>query len=144
MNRIKQGFQQFCISTTGSLIGILITNQVINHKVVVRHQDLWALMLACFLIILVGQIIYAKESHSKKGYWAKIILHYLTALIILFGIGRRMEWLGLEKNQNIFFFGAVVTIIYMIVLCVSVSWNYQTSKRINEALGRYHRNENKK
>ena len=137
MERIKQFIHQFCISTTGSLIGMIITVQFINPSTRLRLIDLWGLVIANFLIIGLLQVLFIIESSSKWGSTIRFILHYLGTMAILFGIAYKLQWLGIDQNQNRLFYGGVISIIYFIARILIIKYSYDTSKEINQALMRY-------
>ena len=137
MARVKQFGYQFCISTTGSLVGMILTVQLINASTTIRVIDLWGLLLANFLIILLVQMIYGAESHSRLSNGIRIGLHYIGTLAILFTIAYKLQWLEIDKGKNILPFGGIISIIYLLAAIMITISGYHTSNEINEALNRY-------
>lgn len=139
MNKLKQFITNFCISTTGSLIGMLLSMKLLQNSTIIRMKDLVALLVANFLIIGSAYILYNEEINYKRENYMRCIMHYIITTMILYFTGRELEWLGLHKNQNVLPYIGIITVIYIGVILVSMNQNYQTSKKINKALTKYQR-----
>lgn len=137
MDKYKLWINGFCTTTTGSLIGMLVTVELMQPHLMIRRIDLWGLILANILILLWEQVAYYKAGHSKIEFWVRLLVHYIGTMIILYGIAIHLHWLGLERGENILLYGSVITMIYGVVSAMIIRGSYQTSKAINEALSKY-------
>ena len=139
MDTVKEFINRFCVSVTGSLIGMIISVsiQITSPIGYMRIIDLWGLLGANLLIILVSQIMDQKETTSKREGKIKQFVHYLCTLGILSFIAHKLEWIKLDEFKNVLIFSGVIFIIHTAVSGI-LYWNvYKTSKDINHALSRY-------
>ena len=127
----------FSLSSTGSLIGMILSIVLFQRGVAVRVGDLVGLLVANFFIIGLSNVLYGDEKNSKLENTIKIGIHYIATVLILYGIGRKLQWVRLDLNENIVPYIAIITMIYIGVCVISYSGNYQTSKKINKALSEY-------
>lgn len=137
MDKFKHFIVRFCISTTFALIGMLVSILLFQRDTNIRIIDIMGIMVASFLIIGLSYVFYEDKGKSRLENSIKIFIHYVATVLILYIVGRRLQWLRLDLNHHILSFIGIVTLIYGGVWFITTSANYKTSKKINEALGEY-------
>ncbi|MBE6023574.1 MAG: DUF3021 family protein [Cellulosilyticum sp.] len=137
MTRITEFIYQFCASTTGSLIGMIVTVQIGNPLTNIRVVDLLGLIFANFLIVLLTQIVSGIESTSRLGDRMKYMVHYIGTVIILCFFAHKLEWIQLSNYKVVALFAGIILIIHLAVSGFYELSSRRTSKEINEALISY-------
>ena len=137
MEKLKAFFQSFCVITTGALLGMIISLELIDHQIRVRVIDLCGLMIISFLAIVLKCTVRVLGERIRNFDKVGSVVHYIGTMGILILIGKKLEWIGLDQNRHIVTFFIIITFIYAMVLLVRKIIDYRTSQNINDALQHY-------
>lgn len=93
MRFITELVKYFVYITTG-IVFVFIAMLLIEGGGGISTQTLIRIPCAAFVTALVTVIIYSREALTKKGFYIRIVIHYLLLCVIMVIFGTAFEWIN--------------------------------------------------
>lgn len=138
MQRLKSLVFTFVCVTTGSTIMAAIFISIFYQQKDVDGSILWQILITSAICCL-GNFLYPNHKISKRTDNILHVIQYLYVMTIVIGGGLYFEWFHVNQIHMIATMFISVTIVYVVIMCVTFERTKRDSERINERLQNYHK-----